>query len=296
MFKQYIWKGIPTDYDVSDDGKVYSHKTKRLIFLNNNKGYHMARLYVIDPNKPNETKKDRIRYIYVHRMVAETFIPNPDNLPVINHKNGIRNDNRVENLEWCTQRDNILHAFRVLRIPTKYQLGEANDSSVYTEKEIRNLCELIQSGITSVKELSRITGIAEGTVIAVKNGIQWTHVSCDYKLPEVNRKPRLSEEDIYEICKILEKDGITPFEQIAKDFGTSRKTVSRIYYKTHYKKITSQFDFADRVDTRCKTLRTAAAILFAMGKKKKHIGIRKYMNSLDKEYFDTVYDIAKLSN
>lgn len=98
-----VWKEIPTyNYLVSNIGNVYSFATDRILKPNiDRNGYARVPLY-----------RNRIKqYIQIHRLVAEAFIENPNNLPCINHKNNIRNDNRVENLEWCTYSYNNKYAY-----------------------------------------------------------------------------------------------------------------------------------------------------------------------------------------
>lgn len=57
------------------------------------------------------SKDGRTKTVLLHRLIAIHFVPNPDNLPVVNHKNGIKTDNRIENLEWVTRSQNTKHAY-----------------------------------------------------------------------------------------------------------------------------------------------------------------------------------------
>ncbi|MCD8029713.1 MAG: NUMOD4 motif-containing HNH endonuclease [Bacteroides sp.] len=101
------WRFISgyTDYMVSDRGRVMSLKqrTQRILSAGTDtKGYLFVVLW------------DRGIYTLhrVHRLVGKAFLPNPDNLPQMNHLNGIRDDNRVENLEWCDAWTNMRHALQ----------------------------------------------------------------------------------------------------------------------------------------------------------------------------------------
>lgn len=95
-----------SDYSATEDGNIYSHKSNKFLCATDIDGYD--RVYVI-----NDTK----RYgELVHRLIAQTFIPNPENKSQVNHKNGNRKDNRVENLEWVIQSENINHAKMMKRL------------------------------------------------------------------------------------------------------------------------------------------------------------------------------------
>lgn len=134
-----IWKpikGYEGLYEISNLGRVKALERTKVC----NRGYVTIKEHFLKPNNcgtngyyrvPLTNYKHTKKYYLIHRLVAETFIPNPNNYPQVNHKDGNKENNTINNLEWCTVSFNMRHAYETgLRITNKkmaYEIQELKD-------------------------------------------------------------------------------------------------------------------------------------------------------------------------
>jgi hypothetical protein len=121
-------------YGVTTCGKVWSYKTKIFLKSDNNRGYLRVRL----------CKDGKKKAYLIHRLVGQTYIPNPENKEQINHKNGIKTDNYIGNLEFCTRSENAQHAWSIgLNKPSdKQKLTASKIGKIYGKLNAKPVFQL----------------------------------------------------------------------------------------------------------------------------------------------------------
>jgi hypothetical protein len=155
-------KSLPFTIEVK--GKSSFVTRERILRLGTDRdGYDV---FVCSINSKRYTKRG-------HRVVAETFIPNPNNLPQVNHKNSIRNDNRVENLEWVSERDNMMHGIEYGNVkPTK---GEINGMSKLTKDKVIEIRAAYETG-RSYAEIAKDYDVGGGAIGKIIRRERWKHI------------------------------------------------------------------------------------------------------------------------
>lgn len=149
-------------YEVSNLGNVRNCKTGKILkpCVFKNSGYLYLDLCI------NGVKHRRL----IHRIVMESFIGNIEFKQQVNHINGIKTDNRIENLEWCTRSENQKHS---IDIGLRSTIGEKNSQSKITESDVI----LILNDNRKYSEISNEFGISVPTVSDIKRGYSWTHIT-----------------------------------------------------------------------------------------------------------------------
>jgi len=185
-FEKDIWKPLMFcngKYKVSRFGKVksvYTLSKKGLLRLTgtilkttiNHRGYEKVKLQWLDNGKLIR------KTMAVHRLVAMSFIPNPENKPFINHKDCNPLNNHVSNLEWCTPQENVHHAQKMGRVPMAKPYEYKGYNYEAHQKKIIN----VETGeiFSSAKELSKKIGIPPKEINRQLNGERYCHIPYRY--------------------------------------------------------------------------------------------------------------------
>lgn len=238
--KNLDFKGFPA-YSITKDGRVFSSKCNR--FLKgwiNDSGYQSVGLY--------NSHEPKMYNFMVHRLVAEAFIPNPENKEQVNHIDGNKTSNSIENLEWATASENSNHASSLGLSMGKFKnelTPEMTDGDVihdwkksgkpyaqWSEDEARNAASLLEDGFR-VCDVSAMTGLCRRGLQFMRDGERmWGYLSKEYDFSILSRKEQLSVEKVVDICKLLES-GIS-INSVAIQLQVERKVVSSIKNgKTH---------------------------------------------------------------
>lgn len=144
-----IWrpvKGYEDYYLVSNKGNIFSIRNNRKLTIKVNSRHHYCEIEFNINGKAS--------YFRVHRLVAEAFIPNPENKPYVNHIDGVKQNNNVENLEWVTGTENNIHAIKAGLVPeTRAKYLFFNQLEHYVFNSQQELCNFANIGKGSVGKM-----------------------------------------------------------------------------------------------------------------------------------------------
>ncbi len=169
-----IWKDLSeyeSLYKVSNLGRVKSLPRKGtrggILLLDKTRNKYLC----VQLHKNGKQKNTMI-----HRLVAEVFLDNKDNKPYINHKDCDKFNNKVENLEWCTHRENIIHSILngIHKIPDNR--GENHGNSKLTRENVLEIRSKYIPRIYTLTKLASEYGVYNETIRDVVNGKTWNHV------------------------------------------------------------------------------------------------------------------------
>jgi hypothetical protein len=147
----------------TENGKIFYRDRARFVMPILNGGYLHVMLC-------NEAGKKVWR---INRLVATIFIPNPDNLPEVNHIDGNPLNNCVDNLEWCTRSQNMKHLYSVLK--RGHVCGEASGKSSLTNESVVD----IYLSTHSQQRLADTYGVSRKCIRDIRSGVSWKHITAN---------------------------------------------------------------------------------------------------------------------
>lgn len=237
-----VWKVVDAGFgikvEVNQTGTAVrdpvTKKNYHIAFTRHKDGRHNYLFIVI--RRP-DTKKTVPKL--VHQLVAIAFVDNPENKPEVNHIDGNKWNAWYRNLEWVTDSENKIHAFRSGLAPS--HAGEKSPVAKYTSEQIVEVCNLLESEPKmTFKQIASLTGVSAGTVKSVYFKQNWTTISKDYNFParetqvrgEKSHLAKTMESSIEKVCCLLDevylgKSNLN-HQQISEMAGVSKSVVDNV--------------------------------------------------------------------
>lgn len=187
--------------------------------------------------------KDGIQqHQYVHCMVAETFLGTRPSLNhQVNHKNGVKDDNHIENLEWTTRAENVRHSFDVLN--RSAPKGEAVWTSKLTPDDVKKIRHLYATNKHNQVDLAEIFGVTRAEIGYIVRGDMWQHVGGPISLAtefplrgENNPSAKLTPHDVQQIRRLYAIGEYTHAE-IGEMFGIEQSHIGRIIRRESWRHV-----------------------------------------------------------
>lgn len=224
-----------SDYMVTEEGVVVSVKRgyKKLMKYSETKEGYLRVGIVCDDG----VKRKKL----VHRLIAEAFIPNPEDKPCINHKDGNKRNNNVANLEWVTYSENAKHAFS---IGLKSNHGEGNPTNILTPQEVLSIYAKLMDG-ARVCDVADQYAVSRAAIADIKFKRNWQNLLD--ALPDLKAKSKsssLSEATVRWVCARIQ-EGLTAKEIVNLSYNKTltESTIWKIRSRQTYTEYSKDYNW-----------------------------------------------------
>lgn len=233
-------KGFEGFYEISNKGRVKTLYTSSQgkrgggDFLKERTTRQGYKFYQLNKSGKKST-------VLTHRLIAQAFIENPEGKNEINHIDGNKANNNLDNLEWCTRKENIKHAFETgLNVGRK---GEKNFLSKLTYEKVKEIKELLTEGNMSAKDIGKKYGVSQSCITNINLGHTWKGVEWPNKKRKHYRF--IDKETAIAIKKEVFQSNET-IREIAERHGVSSSTVENIKYGITWKRLKQEGEEHER--------------------------------------------------